>query len=194
MPILLQNIDQIFTEERTCNHFLDKKVDQALLEEIYNVMKFGPTSANSSPLRIIFVQSEGEKKKLVDSVMDGNKAKVQEAPVTAILSYDIKFYEKMDKLFPHNIAMKDMFGKEPLASDTAQRNSTLQAAYFIIASRSRGLSCGPMSGFDANAINNNFLADKEYKVNFICTLGYRKEKEKYPRLPRLDFDEACEII
>lgn len=191
----LKSIEEIFLNDRTCYHFSDKAVSKNLLHEIYDLMKMGPTSANSSPLRIIFVESHSEKAKLESCVMAGNIDKIKTAPVTALFAYDMKFYDKLIKLFPHNPGMKDYFSSsEEVILDTATRNSTLQAAYFMMIARSKGLACTPMSGFDSAKLNDSFFAGTDFKINFICSLGYRASDETNPRLPRLDFDEVCRIV
>lgn len=191
-----KSIAEIFLKERTCYNFdSNKPVSQSLLKEIYDIMKMGPTSANCSPLRMVFVESKLEKDRLLSCVMDGNVNNIQSAPMTVIFAYDLKFYEKMDKLFAHNPNMKSFFsGSESVAVDTAIRNSTLQAAYFMIVARSKGLALAPMSGFDSAKINKEFFNDSGLRVNFISSLGYRSQEEVYLRLPRLDFDEVCKIV
>jgi 3-hydroxypropanoate dehydrogenase len=190
----MRNIGEIFND-RTCNKFQSKPVDRDLLLKIYNLMKLGPTSANCSPLRILFVQSEAEKQKLYNCVMPGNLDKTKSAPVIALFAYDTKFYDHMAKLFPHNPGIKDYFASsEGITLDTATRNSTLQASYFMIVARGLGLSCGPMSGFDADSINKNFFSGTNFKVNFICNLGYADGPEAHARLPRFEFDECCKIV
>lgn len=190
-----KSIDEIFLNERTCYHYSNQAIDHKLLHEIYDLMKMGPTSANCSPLRIVFVESVHEKEKLVGCVMEGNVPHVKAAPVTALFAYDMKFYDKLTKLFAHNPGMKDYFSSSnEVTLGTAMRNSTLQAAYFMMIARSKGLACGPMSGFDPAKINDTFFAGTDYKINFICNLGYRSSEETNPRLPRLDFDEVCTIV
>jgi len=190
----MRTIEQIF-QERTCSDFSDKPVDKDLLVKIYDLMKLGPTSGNCLPLRIVFVQSKTEKEKLKKCLMEGNIAKTMAAPVTAIFAYDIKFYDQMDvtnRPAPH---LKSFFSSsEEVALDTAYRNSTLQAAYFMIIARGNRLDCGPMSGFDKQAIDKEFFAGTNFKSNFICNLGYKSQENQYNRLPRLDFDQCCKII
>lgn len=190
------DLESIFLKGRTYIEFEDKKVEENLLKEIYDLMRMGPTSGNCCPLRITFVTSSKAKEKLLKCSMEGNKAAINSAPVTAIFAYDLKFFEKMDKLFPSGTALRDMFANsEKMALDTAYRNSCLQAAYFIIVARSKGLALGPMSGFNGEALDKEFFSDNpNIKSNFICNIGYAKGDPKYPRLPRLEFDEACEII
>ena len=189
----MRSIDDIFCD-RTCYKFQDKPIDKDLLKKIYNIMKLGPTSGNSCPLRIIFVQSLKAKKKLLKCVMEGNIEKIKSAPVTALFAFAPQFYDQMDKTNSVAPKLKEYFSSsKELALDTAYRNSTLQAAYFMIASRGCGLDCGPMSGFDADAIEKEFFAGSGFKINFICNLGYRDGKNRYPRLPRLDFTECCQF-
>lgn len=186
--------EEVFAE-RTCYHFAEEAIPSSVLHEIYDLMKLGPTSANSCPLRIVFVQSSDKKEKLKSCVMPSNAVHVDDAPVTALFAYDTKFYEKMDKLYAINPGFKKMLEENrAMADDTMTRNSTLQAAYFLMIARSKGLGCGPMSGFDGDAINKAFFEGTNHKVNFISTLGYRSKDEEHPRLPRLEFDEACKIV
>ena len=188
-------LDLIFRNARTHNVWLPIPVSEATLREIWNVMKFGPTSANCSPLRIVFVQSPAEKERLVECMNKSNQAKTRIAPVTAILAMDLEFYEKLPRLFPHDQSARSWFaGKPEHIRETALRNSSLQGAYFIIAARARGLDCGPMSGFDADQLNAAFFADGKFKVNFVCTLGHGDAAKLFPRSPRFDFDEACRLI
>lgn len=190
----MRSIEEIF-HDRTHYDFDDREVELNILQEIYDLMKLGPTSANSCPLRIIFVRSQEEKEKLCGCVFKGNVEKVRSAPVTALFAYDRRFFDKMDKLFAHNPGMKDLFASNPAAAkDTAERNSTLQAAYFMIIARGFGLGVGAMSGFDKVAVNKAFLSGSDWEINFLCNLGYVSGNPQQPRLPRLDFDEACRVI
>ena len=192
--MLKESIDKIFAE-RTCYKFLPQEIPDQLLQEIYDVMKLGPTSANCCPLRIAFVKSSPEKEKLYSCLSPTNIDKVKSAPITAIFAYDIKFYERLDKLSPHNPNMKDYFlSSHEITLETAFRNSTLQAAYFMIIARSRGLDCGPMSGFNEMEATKVFFPNSSYRANFLCNLGYKEGNNPYPRAPRLDFAEVCEII
>ncbi len=188
-----QAMKQIFTEARTHSAWLDKPVDDAVLHKIYDLMKFGPTSANCSPLRIVFVKSPAAKEKLKSALAEGNVAKTMAAPVTAIFAQDMKFYEQLPKLFPHTDARAWFVGNDALIKSTADRNSTLQGAYFMIAARAYGLDCGPMSGFDNAKLDETFFAGTSYKSNFICNLGHGDASKLFPRSPRLTFDEACKI-
>ena len=187
-------LDLIFLKARTHNVWLSTPVPESKLREIWDVMKWGPTSANCSPLRIVFVQSIEAKERLVACMSENNQAKTRAAPVTAILAMDLEFYEKLPRLFPHNQAARSWFaGKPAHISETALRNSSLQGAYFIIAARALGLDCGPMSGFDADKLNKSFFPDGKLKVNFVCSLGHGDRSKLFARSPRLDFDEACRI-
>jgi nitroreductase len=164
--------------------------------QIYDLVKLGPTSANACPLRIVFVQSNLEKEKLCKTAMEANIAKIKSAPVTALFAYDMKFYEKMDKLYPTGKFLQDLFAKssEDVIDRESLRNSTLQAAYFIMVARGMGLDCGPMSGFDPVALNATFFKNTNYRINFICNFGYKDGDNPYPKLPRLNFDEVCKFL
>lgn len=187
-------LDLIFRNARTHNVWLPTPVPEATLRAIWDVMKFGPTSANCSPLRIVFVQSPEAKERLVACMIETNQAKTRAAPVTAILAMDLEFYDKLPRLFPHDQTARSWFaGKPALIKETTFRNSSLQGAYFIIAARALGLDCGPMFGFDADRVNAEFFANGKLRVNFVCSLGHGDASKLFPRSPRLDFDEACRI-
>lgn len=187
------SLDILFRNARTHNAWLEKPVSDEQLRQIYDLMKWGPTSANSSPARIVFVKSVEEKEKLVACMNPGNAAKTRAAPVTAIVGMDMAFYEKLPQLFPHTDARSWFAGKQPLVESTAFRNSSLQGGYFIMAARALGLDCGPMSGFDADKVNATFFAGTTIKANFVCSLGYGDHTGVHPRSPRLSFAEACSI-
>lgn len=189
-----ENLATLFTEARTHNVWQNKAVSEAQLRQIYDLMKWGATSANCSPARIAFVQSAAEKEKLVACMAPGNQEKTRAAPVTAIIGMDMAFYDRLPQLFPHADARSWFAGNEALIDSTAFRNSTLQGAYLMLAARAIGLDCGPMSGFDADKINTSFFAGTEIKVNFVCSLGYGDATKLFPRSPRLAFDEACKIV
>ncbi|MFZ6645294.1 malonic semialdehyde reductase [Undibacterium sp. TJN25] len=189
-----ENLGTLFTNARTHNVWQDKPVTDAQLHQIYDLMKWGPTSANTSPARIVFVRSEAEKEKLVACVGPGNVDKTRSAPVTAIIGMDMEFYEKLPQLFPHADARAWFLGNQPMIDATAFRNSSLQGAYFIVAARAVGLDCGAMSGFDAEKVNAAFFAGTKVKANFLCNLGYGDVEKLFPRSPRLAFDEACKIV
>lgn len=188
-------LDVIFREARTHNAWQNKPVSDALLKELYDLMKWGPTSANMSPARIVFVKSKEAKEKLAPALMEGNRAKTLQAPVTAIIGYDVKFYERLPELFPHAPEAKTWFNwSDEWAEMNAFRNGSLQGAYFMIAARSLGLDCGPMSGFDMNKVNELFFAGTSVKSNFLCNLGYGDPAGLFERSPRLPFDDACSIV
>ena len=196
LPILSDAaLDQLFRTARTQNAWQDKPVSQAQLHALYDLMKWGPTSANCSPARIVFVQSDEARRKLEPTLSDGNRAKTMKAPVTAIIGTDYAFYEKLPYLFPHTDARSWFAGNQPLIETTAFRNATLQGGYFILAARSLGLDCGPMSGFDNAKVDAAFFTGTKVKSNFLVALGYGDPDPKvlFPRSPRLAFDEACRI-
>ncbi len=189
-----ENLATLFTAARTHNEWHDKPVTDAQLQQIYDLMKWGATSANSSPARFVFVKSEAEKNKLVSCMGQGNQEKTRAAPVTVIIGMDMEFYEKLPQLFPHTDARSWFAGNQPLIDATAFRNSSLQGAYLMLAARALGLDCGPMSGFDAEKVNAAFFSGTTVKVNFVCSLGYGVAEKLFPRSPRLAFDEACKIV
>src|SRR5262252_11233620 len=186
-------LEQILTEARTHGAWLLEPVSDNLLVEVYNLMKWGPTSANSSPARIVFVKSPEAKEKLLPCMAEGNVEKTKAAPVTAIIAQDMEFYEKLPKLFPFADARSWFAGNKPFMESTAFRNSSLQGAYFIIAARSLGLDCGRMSGFDNAKVDAAFFQGTSCKSNFICNLGYGDSSKLQPRTPRLEFN-ACRIL
>jgi 3-hydroxypropanoate dehydrogenase len=190
-----EGLDLLFRRARTHNVWLDRPVDDALLRQIYDLAKMGPTSANMCPLRIVFVKSAEAKQRLKPALDAGNVDKTMKAPVTAILAMDIRFYEKLPKLFPHVDArawFKDL--PENVLEYIALRNSSLQGAYFILAARALGLDCGPMSGFNNAKVDEAFFAGTTIKSNFLCSLGHGDASKLYPRSPRLSFDEACQVV
>jgi 3-hydroxypropanoate dehydrogenase len=187
-------LDQVFRGARTHNAWLDKDVPDALLHEIVDLAKLGPTSANSSPARFLFVKSKAAKEKLKPHLSEGNREKTMKAPVCAIIGYDLDFYEHLPKLFPHTDARSWFAGKDAKILDTAFRNGTLQGAYLIVAARALGLDCGPMSGFDNKGVDRDFFAGTNIKSNFLCSLGYGDESALFPRSPRFTFDEMARII
>lgn len=188
-------LDLIFRNARTQNGWLPEPVPETTLRELWELTKFGPTSANCSPLRITFLQSAEAKERLAVCSSPKNAPKIRSAPVTAILAMDLEFYEKLPRLFPHDQSARSWFaGKPEHILETAFRNSSLQGAYFIIAARALGLDCGPMSGFDADKVNAQFFAGTALKANFICSLGQGDPAKVLPRSPRLDFDDACRVV
>jgi 3-hydroxypropanoate dehydrogenase len=201
-------LDVLFRKARTHNVWLPRPVPDELLRELYEVAKWGATSANSCPARFVFLRSAAAKERLRPALAAGNVEKTMNAPVTVIIAYDLKFYEKLPKLFPHNPAMRDIFANNPqLIEQTAKRNSSLQGAYLMLAARALGLDCGPMSGFDNAKVDDEFFAagkclacEQEFfpaghvKSNFLCNLGYGDGSKLFPRSPRLEFNEACNVM
>jgi 3-hydroxypropanoate dehydrogenase len=188
-------LDQLFRSARTFNAWLPKEVTEAQLHQLYDLAKFGPTSANSSPMRLVFVKSKESKEKLAPFLSEGNRAKSMAAPVTAIVATDYAFYEKLPQLFPHADARSWFVGNQPMIDATAFRNGSLQGAYVILAARALGLDCGPMSGFDAAGLDASFFAGTTIKANFLVNIGYGDaSRDLFPRSPRLSFDEACLIV
>jgi len=187
-------LDQLFREARTFNAWLPKSVSEDQLHQLYELAKFGPTSANASPMRVVFVKSKEAKAKLGQFMSEGNLAKTMEAPVTAIIATDHAFYEHLPTLFPHADARSWFVGNQPLIDATAFRNATLQGAYVLLAARALGLDCGPMSGFDQAGVDAAFFAGTTVKSNFLINIGYGDaSRDLFPRSPRLSFDEACKI-
>lgn len=185
---------QLFTEARTFNAFLDKAVTDELIKELYDLMKWAPTSMNCQPGHYVVVKSNDAKEKLNKALAPGNQQKSLKAPATVIIAYDTQFYNNLPVLFPANPSAKDMFANnEKFRETTAFRNSSLQGAYFIMAARSLGLDCGPMSGFDNKIVDDTFFPDGRYKSNFLINIGYGDASKNHPRGPRLSFDDAVEI-
>ena len=194
-------LDVIFRKARTHNEWLPEPVSDDTLRKLYDLMKWGPTSANSCPARILFLRTPQAKQRLAPALSATNLDKTMKAPVTAILAYDTTFYEKLPKLFPHNQDARGWFANNAaLAETTAFRNATLQGAYFIIAARIVGLDCGPMSGFNNAKVDEEFFSGGkdsalgQLKSNFLCNLGHGNAAKLMPRNPRLDFEEACQLL
>ena len=188
------SLDQLFREARTNNGWLDRAVSDAQLHGIYELMKWGPTSANSSPARIVFLRSREAKQRLVPALAPGNVDQTLQAPVAAIVAQDIEFYERLPELFPHGDARSWFVGNQPLIETTAFRNSSLQGAYLILAARALGLDAGPMSGFDNETVDREFFPDRRVKSNFLVNIGYGDPSKLPPRGPRLAFEEAVQIL
>jgi 3-hydroxypropanoate dehydrogenase len=186
--------EQLFDNARTHNGFTPEPIPEATLHQLYDMMKWGPTSANCSPARFIFVTTPEAKAKLLEGMSPGNQDKTKAAPVTVIIGMDMAFYEQLPKLFPHADAKSWFVGNQPMIDATAFRNSSLQGGYFILAARVLGLDCGPMSGFDAAKVDQAFWAGTTVKTNFICNLGRGDPSKIYARSPRLSFEEACRIV
>lgn len=187
-------LDMLFRNARTYNGWQNKPVPQALLEQIFDLWKWGPTSANCAPLRVVFVQTPEAKAKLKTCLHAGNVDKTMGAPVTAVLGMDLQFYDLLPQLFPHTDARSWFAGNDAVIADTAFRNSSLQCAYFMLAARALGLDCGPMSGFNKTKCDELFFAGTTVKTNMLCNLGYGDPASLHPRSPRLLFNQACQIV
>ncbi len=208
-PIADAAMDTLFREARTYSAWQDRPVTDQTLRDLYDLLKWAPTSANAAPARFAFLRSTEAKERLRPALAPLNVEKTMSAPVTVIVAYDLKFYDQLPKLFPHSPGMKQLFERNPeLVEATAKRNSSLQGAYLILAARALGLDCGPMSGFDHAKVDEEFFAagkpcfgcDQEFfpeghvKTNFLCNLGYGDPSKLFPRLPRLPFNEACSLL
>ncbi|PZQ45534.1 MAG: malonic semialdehyde reductase [Micavibrio aeruginosavorus] len=187
-------LNTLFLEARSYNGWLAQDVPVSLLHQIHDLARMGPTAANSCPMRVVFVKSKEAKEKLKPFLDKGNQEKTMAAPVVALFAMDRKFYDHLPKLFPHTDAKSWFEGKPDKIEDTMVRNATLQAAYFMLAARSLGLDCGPMSGFKKAGVKEAFFPDLDGEVNFICSLGYGDKAAIFPRLPRFEFDEVCGIV
>lgn len=186
--------DALFRAARTQNKWLDKPVSIEQMTAIYDLMKWGPTSANSFPVRIVFVTTPEGKERLNALTFEGNRPKVAAAPATAILGYDTHFYDWLPRLFPHRDMRSAFVDKPAFAEVSAFRNGTLQAAYFMLAARALGLDCGPMSGFDNEGVDREFFAGGLVKSNFLCAIGYGDPTGVFERLPRPGFAEVCSVV
>lgn len=202
-------MDLLFREARTYGAWLERPVSDDVLRQLYDLLKWAPTSANGNPARFVFLRTREAKERLRPALASGNIEKTMTAPVTAIVAYDLKFYEKLPKLYPHSPSMRELFARSPeLVEVTARRNSSLQGAYLILAARALGLDCGPMSGFDNAKVDEEFFGigkeraggDQEFfpaghvKSNFLCNLGYGSREGLHPRNPRLSFEETCTLL
>ncbi|HEY4944136.1 MAG TPA: malonic semialdehyde reductase [Rhizomicrobium sp.] len=187
-------LDTIFRAARTQNKWLDKPVSQALLMAIYDLMRMGPTSANCSPARFLFLTTPEAKERLAKLASPSNAPKIRQAPATAIIGYDLDFAQALPRLFPHDQSAKTWFTDPKVEETTAFRNGTLQGGYFIVAARALGLDCGPMSGFNNAKVDEEFFAGTRVKSNFICGVGYGDPAGLFARSPRLSFDEACKFV
>jgi 3-hydroxypropanoate dehydrogenase len=190
---MITSTEQLFTDARTQNGYKPEPVSDDTLRQLYDLMKFGPTAANSTPARLVFVRSPEAKDKLLGCVSAGNVNKVREAPVTVIVGMDIDFHDQLPKLFPHVDARSWFVNDAAKRAESAMRNSSLQGGYMIMAARALGLDCGPMSGFDHAKIDAAFWAGTAVKTNFICSLGRGDPSKVFQRNPRLSFDEACRL-
>jgi 3-hydroxypropanoate dehydrogenase len=188
-------LDLLFRKARSHNGWLDKPVTDELLRQLYELMKWGPTSANCSPARLVFVRTPANKERVRPALSPNNVEKTMTAPVIAIVAYDSRFYEHLPQLFPRNPQVAELFASNAaLSATTAFRNGTLQGGYFLLAARAVGLDCGPMSGFDNAKIDTEFFPDGRFKSNFLCGLGHGDLAKVLPRSPRLAFEEACTLL
>ena len=209
IPLDDQARDLVFREARTFRTWQKRPVTDETLRELYDLLKWAPTSANTNPARFVFLRRPESKERLRQALAEGNVRSVMSAPVTVIIAYDLQFYEKLPKLASHNPKARDAYASAPeMVEVTARRNSSLQGAYLILAARSLGLDCGPMSGFDNNKVdalffggaegcegfNQEFFSAGRLKSNFICNLGYGDPAGLFPRAPRLDFEESCTLL
>ena len=185
---------QLFTEARTRNAFSDRPVAPELLHKLYDLTKYGPTAVNSTPARFVFLASPEARARLAPHMSEGNRAKTLQAPVNLIIGYDVDFHDHLPKLFPHAPGARDWFADEAGRREAAFRNSSLQGGYLMIAARALGLDVGPMSGFDPAGVKAEFFADTNVEPNFIVNLGYGTDENLFPRSPRLDFEEAAQIL
>jgi 3-hydroxypropanoate dehydrogenase len=193
-PISKEALDQLFRDARTHSAWLPEPVPVELLRKAYELARLGPTSANGSPARFVFLTTPKAKARLKPALAPANVEKTMAAPVTVIIAWDTEFHENLPRLFPHYDMRSYFVGNQALIDETAFRNSSLQAAYFILVARALGLDCGPMSGFDAGKLNAEFFPDGKWKVNLICNLGYGDDSKLFPRNPRLEFEEATAVL
>ncbi len=191
---MIVSTEQLFTDARTQNGYLDQPVSDDQLRQLYELLKWGPTAANSGPARLAFVRSADAKDRLLACVSPGNVSKVQQAPVTVIIGMDLEFHHHLATLFPHVNARAWFDGKPDLIASSAMRNSSLQGGYLILAARALGLDCGPMSGFDAAKVDAAFWDGTAVRTNFICTLGHGDPAKVMARSPRLAFEDACRLL
>ena len=189
-----QALDIIFREARTRNGWEDREVSRPLMQAVFDLMKWGATSANCSPARFVFVASDEGKERLKPHLAEGNQAKTMAAPCCVIIAHDMSFHDQLPKLFPHTDAKSWFEGDDALIEETAFRNGTLQGAYFMIAARALGLDCGPMSGFDKAGVDGEFFDGTTYRSNFLCNIGYGTDENLFPRSPRFDFEDICKIV
>lgn len=187
-------LDQLFRTARTYNAFEPASIARAVIEQVYEIAKWGPTASNANPGRFVFLTTPEARARLSPHMSSANRAKTLAAPVNVIIAYDLDFAEKIPELFPHKPEAKNWFKDPALAQETAFRNGTLQGAYLMLAARALGLDCGPMSGFDAKGVNEEFFGGTNWRANFICNLGHGTTENLFPRLPRLAFEDACKVL
>ncbi len=193
-PLNQESLRQLFTDARTFHAWKDEPVGDDLLKYLYDLLKWAPTCVNGQPMRVLFIKSSIEKEKLISTLMPKNVEKTRTAPVTAIIAENLKWYESLARLMPHGDYYSHFEGRQVLIESTSFRNSSLQGAYLILAARALGLDCGPMSGFDNEKLDSIFFSETHWRSNFLCNLGYGKEDQNFPRSPRLEFSEACQIL
>lgn len=193
-PIADAALDQIFRKARTHSAWLPKAVPVDLLRKAYDLARMGPTSANSLPGRFVFLTTAEAKNRLRTALAPGNVEKTMAAPVTVIIAWEVEFHQQLPRLFPQRDMRSYFVGNKALIDETAFRNSSLQAGYFMLAARALGLDCGPMSGFDADKVNAEFFPDGKWKVNLLCNLGYGDQSQLFERNPRLEFEEAAVVL
>ena len=194
LPLSDTALDQLFTAARTRNAWTDRPVSDDLLRKLYDLTKFGPTAVNATPARFVFLTSPEAKARLAPHMAEANRAKTLQAPVNVIIGQDLAFADTLPVLFPHAPGAKDWFADPAAARETAFRNASLQGGYFLLAARALGLDVGPMSGFDAAGVKDEFFAGTTVEPNFIVNLGYGTDENLFPRSPRLAFDEAARIL
>ena len=194
LPLAEDSLKQLFTEARTHNAWSDRPVPEAVLRQLYDLTKFGPTAVNSTPARFVFVTSAEGKERLSRHMSEGNRAKTLQAPVNLIIGYDVDFHDTLIKTFPHAPGARDWFLDEAGRKEAAFRNSSLQGGYLTIAARALGLDVGPMSGFDPAGVKAEFFAGTNIEPNYIMNIGYGTEENLFPRSPRLAFEEAAQIL
>ena len=195
-PLSDHALDQLFREARTFTTWEDRPVSPAMIEAIYDLAKFPPTSANCSPARVLFLTSDAAKERLKPFLLEGNVEQTMSAPCVAIIGHDLKFFDHLPKLYPHTDARSWFEGNPTLIAETAFRNGSLQGAYLMMAARSLGLDCGPMSGFDQEGVSKEFFEDQpgDVRANFLCNIGYGTVDGLHGRSPRFDFNDACQIL
>ncbi|GJL82520.1 MAG: putative NADH dehydrogenase/NAD(P)H nitroreductase [marine bacterium B5-7] len=189
-----RSLDVLFRNARSQNGWLDKPIETDTLKDIYNLARMGPTSMNCCPMRIVFVNSIEEKTRLLPAISEGNQEKIRTAPVVAIIAYDFAFADHLEMLFPHRKIRHLFNDNAELESETTIRNGTLQGAYFMMAARAMGLDCGPISGFDRDAVDRIYFTGTRIKSNFLCAMGYGDSTRVFPRLPRFEFDAVCRVL
>ena len=187
-------LDTLFRTARSANAWAPGPVSEDLLRQVYDLAKLGPTSANVSPARFLFLTTPEAKARLAPHLSNANRAKTMAAPATVIVGYDLQFADKIPQLFPHNLGARAWFSDPEVAAVTAIRNGSLQGAYLMLAARALGLDCGPMSGFNHAGVDAEFFAGRRVVTNFVCSLGYGSQVDLFPRLPRLAFEDACEVL